>query len=439
MGQEPKTEPQAAGRKPQIVIVGGGFAGLTLAQGLKKAAADITLVDRRNFHLFQPLLYQVATGGLSPANIAAPLRDVLKRQRNALVLLAEVTGFDLPGKTLQTSDGPVPFDTLVVAAGATHSYFGHNEWEASAPGLKTLEDATEIRRRVLLAFEKAETLPDAEARRPWLTFVVVGGGPTGVELAGAVGELAQYTLRNNFRHIDPASARIYLIEAGERLLMSFPPGLSDKAKAALEQLGVTVCLSSKVTTLTDERIVYEQEGKAVELLCRTTLWGAGVAASPLGKKLAAAAGAETDRQGRVKVQPDLTLPGHPEVFVVGDLAHFPTADGRGLPGVAPVAMQQGAYVAKVIQSRLAGRAAPRPFKYRDKGSMAVIGRGAAVAHVGWAKLSGYFAWLAWLFIHLMYLVGFQNRLLVLFQWWWCYFSRNRAARLITGSNAAGPD
>jgi NADH dehydrogenase len=415
---------------PQLVILGGGFGGLTAVQHLRRAPVDVTLIDKRNFHLFQPLLYQVATGGLSPANIAAPLRAVLKRQQNVQVRLAEATGFDLDRKVVHTSAGAVPFDALIVATGSTHSYFGRADWEALAPGLKTVEDATEMRRRLLLAFETAESLSDPAAREPWLTFVIVGGGPTGVELAGMLAELARHTLKNNFRNIDPARAKIILLEAADRLLLAFPPKLGAKAKAALERMGVTV-MHARLTELTAEHIVYEKDGQFFTLPTRTVLWGAGVQASPLGKMLAMATGAELDRQGRVVVEPDLSVKGHPNVFVIGDLAHCKGQDGKPLPGVAPVAMQQGRYVARLIRARLQGRTLP-PFCYRDKGSMATIGRGAAVADLGWIKLSGYLAWLAWLFIHLMYLVGFENRLLVFWQWAWAYLTRNRSARLITG-------
>jgi NADH dehydrogenase len=414
-----------------IVIVGGGFGGLCAAKRLKHAPARVTLIDRRNFHLFQPLLYQVATGGLSPANIAAPLRSLLRRQRNAEVLLAEVTGIDVPGRRVLLGEEAVGYDTLVVATGSRHAYFGHDEWEPVAPGLKDIEDATDIRRRVLLAFEAAERETDPDKQRAWLTFVLVGGGPTGVELAGAVGELAHHTLRGNFRRIDPASAQILLVEGADRVLPVFPPKLSEKAAASLRRLGVTVRAGALVTRVQPDSVEIRTGDRAERIAARTVLWAAGVQASSLGRVLAQATGAALDRAGRVAVQPDLTLPGHPEIFVIGDLALFTHQTGKPLPGVAPVAMQQGRYVADLIERRLRGQAVG-PFRYRDKGNLATIGRSAAVADLGWLRIAGFFAWLLWLFVHLMYLAQFQNRLLVLMQWGWNYFTRNRAARLITG-------
>jgi NADH dehydrogenase len=422
---------------PHVVIIGGGFGGLYAALHLKRAPVRLTLLDRRNFHLFQPLLYQVATGGLSPANIAAPLRAVLKKQKNARVLLAEVVDLDVAGRKVLLSDGQLDYDQLIVATGSRHHYFGHEEWEKLAPGLKTIEDATEIRRRILLAFEAAERETDPELRRTWLTFVVVGGGPTGVELAGTLGELANYTLRDNFRTINPADARILLLEGTERILPPYPPELSAKAARSLERLGVTIQTGTIVTAVEPDAVTIRRGERTERIPARTVLWGAGVQASPLGRALARASGAELDRAGRVVVQPDLTLPGHPEVFVIGDLAHFRDPSGQPLPGVAPVAMQQGKYVAQFIQRRLRGGDLP-PFRYRDKGSLATIGRAAAVADLGWVRISGFFAWLLWLFIHILYLVQFHNRLLVLVQWAWNYLSRNRSARLITGENLLPP-
>ena len=415
----------------RTVIVGGGFAGLTAARELSGAPVEVTLVDRRNFHLFQPLLYQVATGGLSPANIAAPLRSILKRQRNATVLLGDAVDLDVAGRRLLLSDGELPYDTLVVAAGVRHHYFGRPEWEALAPGLKTLEDATEIRRRVLLAFEAAEREEDDAARRAWLTFVVVGGGPTGVELAGALAEIARTTLLHDFRRIDPSQARILLVEGAERLLPTFAPQLSARAAVSVARLGVEVRTGARVVDVTALGVALETGGAREEIAARTVLWAAGIAASPLGALLARAAGATLDRAGRVVVGPDLTVPGHAELFVIGDLAAAVDASGQPLPGVAPVAMQQGAYVARLLEGRLAGRSVP-PFRYRDKGSLAVIGRDAAVADLPFARLWGFPAWLVWLFVHLMYLVQFANRLLVFLQWALCYLGRNRFARLITG-------
>jgi NADH dehydrogenase len=416
----------------RVVIIGGGFGGLYTAKALKHTPVQVTLLDRRNFHLFQPLLYQVATGGLSPANIASPLRALLSRQANAQVLLAEVTGIDLANRQVVHDGGTSPYDTLVVAVGTRDHYFGHDEWEKLAPGLKSIEDALEMRRRILLAFEAAERETEPERRQSWLTFVVVGGGPTGVELAGAVGELAHHTLRRNFRRIDPAQARVLLVEGLDRVLPTYPPQLSAKAVAALRRLGVTVRTGTMVTELRSDNVTLRTGERTESIPARTILWGAGVSASPLARLLAIATGAECDRAGRVHVQPDLTLPGHPEVFVIGDMAHCKDETGKPLPGVAPVAMQQGRYVARTIDKRFR-RDPMKPFLYRDMGSMATIGRAAAVADLGWIRLSGYLAWLVWLFIHILKLIEFQNRLLVLTQWAWNYCTRNRSARLITGS------
>ena len=418
--------------KHRVVIVGGGFGGLYAAQALRTAPVDVTLIDRRNFHLFQPLLYQVATGGLSPANIAAPLRGVLNRQRNTRVLLGEVTGFDLDRREVQLRNGPVGYDSLVVAAGSSHHYFGHPEWAEFAPGLKTVEDATTIRRKVLLAFEEAERNPDPAARAALLTFVVVGAGPTGVELAGAVAELARYTLRRNFRSIDPASAQILLLEGLGKVLASYPDPLPAKALKALGRMGVTVRLDTTVTDVQADRVAVRSGGKEEVVRAHTVLWGAGVQASPLGALLAKATGAEIDRGGRVRVLPDLTLPGRPEVFVIGDLADYPHQTGKPLPGLAPVAMQQGRYAATVIARRVRSDPPPPAFHYRDRGTMATIGRATAVADLGWVRFNGWLAWMAWLFIHILFLIEFENRVLVVWQWAWNYFTRNRSARLITG-------
>jgi NADH dehydrogenase len=417
----------------RVAIVGGGFGGLYAAQALGKAPVQVTLIDRRNFHLFQPLLYQVATGSLSPANIAAPLRAVLKRQRNTRVLMGEVVNFDLPGRQVLLKDGSESYDSLIVATGTRDQYFGHPEWAPYAPGLKSIEEATTIRRRILSAFERAERVADADERQSLLTFVIVGGGPTGVELAGAIADIAHNTLRGNFRSIDPAQARIVLLEGLDRILSAFPPKLSAKAAQALNRLGVTVRTGTLVTDVQPDRVTVRCGEQTEVIRTRVVVWGAGVAASPLAKTLATATGAELDRMGRVVVQPDLTLPGHPEVFVLGDMANYPYQDGKPLPGLAPVAMQQGRYVADLIQRRLRG-AAPVAFHYKDRGTMATIGRAAAVADLGWITFSGLIAWLAWLFIHILYLIEFQNRLLVLVQWAWNYFTRNRAARLITGED-----
>ena len=417
----------------RVVIVGGGFGGLFAAQALAKAPLEVTLIDRRNFHLFQPLLYQVATGALSPANIAAPLRSVLRRQKNTRVFLGEVVGFDLEQHLVKLPDEDIPYDSLIVAAGARHHYFGHPEWEKDAPGLKSIEDATTIRRRVLTAFEEAERCTDEAKRRAWLTFVVVGGGPTGVELAGAIGELAHRTLRHDFRSYLPRSARILLVEGLDRVLTAYTPALSAKAAKSLAKLGVTVRTQTNVVEVTPEQVTLKCGDQTEVVPTHTVLWGAGVQGSPLGRMLATAAGVEVDRAGRVLVERDMSLKGRPEVFVIGDLANYPHQTGKPLPGVAQVAMQQGKYVAGLLERRLRGEA-PLPFHYHDRGSMATIGHSAAVADLGWVRFAGFLAWLAWLFIHLISLVEFQNRLLVLTQWGWNYVTRNRAARLITGED-----
>jgi len=417
----------------RVVIIGGGFGGLYAAQALKRAPVRITVVDRRNFHLFQPLLYQVATGGLSPGEIASPLRGVLNRQRNTAVLLAEVIDLDPAAHRVVFSDGEIEYDTLIVAAGATHHYFGHAEWAPLAPGLKTIEDATEIRRRILWAFEAAEREVDPERRAAWLTFVIIGAGPTGVELAGALSEIATHTLARDFRTINPSDARIILIEGAARALPPYSPALSAKAAAALERIGVQLRTGALVTAITPESVTVRAGERSESIATRTVLWAAGVQASPLGNIIAAKTGAQLDRVGRVIVETDCSVPGHPEILVIGDLAHFRHQGGTPLPGVAPVAMQQGRYVAQVIRRRLAGRSVG-PFHYRDKGSMAVIGRRAAVAKLAGVEFNGTLAWLAWLFIHLMYLVEFDNRVLVLIQWAWNYLTWNRGARLITGES-----
>ncbi len=418
----------------RVVIVGGGFGGLNAARALRRAPVTIFLIDRRNFHLFQPLLYQVATGGLSPANIAAPLRAIVERQANCEVVLGEVRGFDVNRRVVQFDGSQIKYDTLIVAAGARHSYFGHPEWEAFAPGLKTIEDATQIRRRVLTAFELAERETDIERRHMLLTFVIVGGGPTGVEMAGTMAEIARHTLKQEFRNIDPSEAQILLIEAGERVLAAYPPDLSAKAQQSLERLGVTVRTKTLVTGLAADHVLLKFGGAEQRLATRTIIWAAGVEASRLGQELAEATGAKLDRAGRIAVEPDLSLPGHPEIFVLGDMASYLHQGGKPLPGVAPVAIQQGRFVARLVKARLRGRALPT-FHYRDHGNMATIGRSAAVADFGKLHFSGFLAWMMWLVIHLMNLVGFRNRLLVLVQWGWNYFTYDRSARLITESAA----
>ncbi len=421
-------------KKHRVVIVGGGFGGLYAAIRLRRAGASVTMIDRRNFHLFQPLLYQVATGGLSPANIASPLRSVLRKQRNTEVMLANVEEVDVAGRRLVFSEShlaPLEYDTLVVATGSEFNYFGHDDWQAMAPGLKRLEDATEIRRRVLNAFEKAELETDPQRQKELLTFVVVGGGPTGVELSGAVAELARYTLRRDFRRINPRDAKVLLFEAGPSILTMFPDSLRAKAREALTKLGVEVRTGVMVTDIRADGVTIKEGDQQHDIAAETMLWTAGVKASSLGAKLAASAGQQVDRAGRVAVTADCSLPGHPEIFVIGDLANF-MQDGKPLPALAPVAMQQGRYVAELIARRLQNQPAPPPFHYHDKGTLATIGRSAAVADIGWIKLSGFPAWVTWLFVHLMYLVQFHNRVLVMIQWGYNYFSRGRAARLITG-------
>src|SRR5271166_3502587 len=413
-------------RSPKhVVIVGGGFGGLDAAKKLARLPVQITLVDRKNHHTFQPLLYQVATAGLSPAEIAAPIREILAKYDNVEVLLGEVLGFDVEQRIVKLHGFELPYDYLVVAAGASHAYFGHDEWAPLAPGLKSLEDALEIRRRVLLAYEIAEREAAVTGRHHPLSFVVVGAGPTGVELAGTLAEIARKSLADNFRNIDPAETRILLIEAGPDVLSAYPPDLRQSAVEQLQRLGVEVRTNSAVTDVRSGEVMVGNEA----IPAAVVLWAAGVSASPLGRAL----GAPVDRAGRVLVEPDLRLPGHSEVFVIGDLASLKQADGTLLPGVAPVAMQQGRYVARQIAADLAGH--PRKnFHYVDKGSLATIGRAAAIAQFGKLHISGYLAWLAWLFIHIFFLIGFRNRIAVLFQWAWSYLTYSRAARLITGES-----
>jgi NADH dehydrogenase len=415
------------GQRPHVVIVGGGFAGLRAARALRRAPVDVTLLDRRNHHVFQPLLYQVATAGLSAPEIAAPLRSILRRQSNVEVLMAEVVSVDVSRRVVVLSDGEMPYDYLILATGATHSYFGHDAWARHAPGLKSIEDALEIRRRLFVAFERAERETDASARRVWLTFLVVGGGPTGVELAGTVAEIARHTLAREFRRIDPSQARVVLLEGTDRVLPPYPPGLSQKARQQLERLGVEVRTSALVTGVDEGGVSLGAE----RLAARTVLWAAGVAASPLGRSL----GAAVDRAGRVRVEKDLTLPGKPEVFVAGDLALF-EQDGRPVPGVAPAAMQMGRHAARNVRRSLVGQPL-LPFRYVDKGSLATIGRRAAVADFGRIRLWGFPAWMAWLSIHIFFLIGFRNRLVVLLDWARAYVSYQRSARLILFEPAGG--
>jgi NADH dehydrogenase len=405
----------------RVVIVGAGFGGLEAARGLRRAPVWVTVIDRSNHHLFQPLLYQVATAGLSPAEISAPIRAVLRDQANAEVLMAEVTGVDVVGRRVLLGDAAVPYDFLVLATGARHSYFGHDAWELYAPGLKSIADATHIRRKVLLAFEAAERTDDPDERDALLTFVIVGGGPTGVEMAGAIAELAHTALARDFRHIDPAAARIVLVEAMPRLLGAFPDDLAARAQTHLERLGVEVLTHTAVTAVDAGGIA----AGGARIPARTVIWAAGVQASPAGAWL----GAATDRQGRVIVQPDLTLPGHPEIFVIGDTAHL-EEHGAPLPGVAQVAIQEGRFVARTIRARVRHQPEPPLFHYHDKGSMATVGRAYAVVAMPRFHFTGFFAWITWLVVHLYFLIDFRNRLVVLFQWAWAYFTFQRSARLI---------
>jgi NADH dehydrogenase len=415
----------------QVVIVGGGFGGLYAAQGLAKAPVRVTMVDKRNFHLFQPLLYQVASGTLSPGDIASPLREILAHQQNTEVFLEEVLDIDPEARVLTLRGGSLTYDTLILAPGSNKQYFGHDEWEKPAPGLKTIEDAVRIRQKILLALESAEKEPDPEKRLGWMTFVVVGGGPTGVEMAGALAELVHGTLRQNFRHFDTRAVQILMVEAAERILAAYPESLQQKAIERLEKLGVTILTGQTVQSIEAHQVVISQNNQQQIIPARTTLWTAGVKASPLGRLLAEKTGCPTDRGGRITVEADCSVSGHPEMFVIGDLANYAhTPDGKPLPGLAAVAMQQGKYVAKVIQCRLRGEATPT-FKYRDKGSLAIIGRNAAVAQIGGIQLSGFPAWLVWLLVHIFYLIGFENKVMVTFQWAWNYLTRGRSACLIT--------
>jgi NADH dehydrogenase len=416
----------------RVVIVGGGFAGLYAAKALARAPVDLTVVDRRNFHLFQPLLYQVATGALSPGEIAAPLRAVLRKQTNTRVLLGTVADVNAKERWIELSDGSrLPYDSLIVAAGAQNTYYGHDEWEAVAPGLKSIEEGTRIRHKIFFAFEAAERATDPALRRAWLTFVIVGGGPTGVELAGALGEIANDALRNEFRSIQPSEAQIILLEGAPRVLGTFDRKLSAAAEHSLIRLGVRTRTAVKVTGVSEEGVRIETAAGVDFIPARTVLWGAGVRASDLALRLKERAGAELDRGGRVMVDEHCNIPGHPEIFVIGDMANSPTPEGTSVPGVAPAAMQMGRYAARTIARRLRGLP-DEPFHYFDKGNLAVIGRAAGVAQFGRFHFTGILAWLLWLFVHLMYLVGFQNRLIVFIRWGFAYFTYNRGARLITG-------
>lgn len=434
--QDPPPVASVARSQPtthRVVIVGGGFGGLYAAQHLGQANVDITLIDKRNFHLFQPLLYQVATGGLSPGDIASPLRSVLSRQQNTRVLMGEVTDVDANQQMVTLNDGQtIPYDSLIVATGMSHTYFGNDHWADIAPGLKTIEDALEIRRRIFEAFEAAEKESDPVRRQALLTFVIVGGGPTGVELAGALAELAFHTLKADFRQIDTQETNVILVEGMDRVLPPFPPDLSARALKDLENLGVEVRTRTLVTKIEGDFVTLKQGDALVTLRSGTVLWAAGVRDPGMGGLLAKRTQAEQDRAGRILVNDDLSLPSHPNIFVIGDLAHFAHQGERPLPGVAPVAMQQGKYVAQLIRKRLQGQDLPR-FHYRDTGSLAVIGRHAAVVNLNWLKLTGFPAWFVWVFVHIFYLIEFDNKLLVMTQWAADYFTRKKGARLITNA------
>lgn len=420
----------------QVVIIGGGFGGLYAAKALGQAPVNVTLIDKRNFHLFQPLLYQVATGTLSPADISSPLRAVLSRNRNTHVLLDEVVDIDPDQQIVTLHADKVAYDTLIVATGVSHHYFGNDQWQDTAPGLKTVEDALEMRSRIFTAFEAAEKEEDPEVRKALLTFVIVGGGPTGVELAGAIAELAYHTLKNDFRNIDTSETKILLLEGLDRVLPPYTPELSAAALHSLTKLGVTVKTSTLVTNIDSNVVTTKQGDKIEQIPAHTVLWAAGVKASAMGKVLAERAGATLDRVGRIIVEPDLSIPGRPNILVIGDLAHFAHQGDKPLPGVAPVAMQQGDYAANLIRKRLQNQPVA-PFTYQDAGSMAVIGHNAAVADLGFMKFKGIVAWFLWVFVHIYYLVEFDNKLIVMLQWGWNYFTRNRGARLITGEVAFG--
>lgn len=432
-------DPAPATRPHRVVVVGGGFGGLYAARELRKAGdrVAVTLVDRRNHHLFQPLLYQVATGALSPGEIAQPLRSIFRKQRNTTVLLGEATGIDPAAREVRFRDGlNLPYDTLIVATGARHSYFGHDDWAPYAPGLKTIDDATEIRRRILIAFEAAEREADPDRRREWMTFVLVGGGPTGVELAGALGEIANDTLRSDFRSIRPQDARIELIEAVDRILPMYPPDRSASAAAQLARLGVTVRTGTRVVDIGDAYVRVEDEHGSETIGTRTVLWAAGVLAASFGRAVAEAVGAETDRSGRIRVEPDLTIPGHPEILVVGDAAVQPWKDGKAVPGVAQGGIQGGKHAGRVVLARLNGETA-KPFRYQDRGDVAVIGRLRGVTNIGWmgpfGRQGGFVAWALLLGIHIVYLIGFANRIVVSVRWAWSFLTRGRSTRLITGT------
>jgi NADH dehydrogenase len=437
--EHPSSAPSAQEPQPgrhQVVIVGGGFGGLYAAQLLGQADVDVTLIDKRNFHLFQPLLYQVATGGLSPGDIASPLRGVLSRQKNTRVLMGEVVDVDPQAKTVfLKDDGTLTYDTLIVATGMSHFYFGRDDWADIAPGLKTVEDALEMRRRIFEAFEAAEKTTDPELRRALLTFVIVGGGPTGVELAGALAELAYHTLKPDFRQIDTSETRVILVEGMDRVLPPFPPELSARAQRDLERIGVEIRLGSLVTDIKGKEVTLKRGDDVTSLQAATVLWAAGVRDPGMGGILAERTGAERDRSGRVMVTENLSIPNHPNIFVIGDLAHYAHQGERPLPGIAPVAMQQGQYVARLIRKQLNHQTLPK-FEYKDSGSLAVIGRNSAVVNLPWTKLTGFPAWVVWLFVHIFFLIEFDNKIMVMTQWASNYLTRKHGARLITEKEIA---
>jgi NADH:ubiquinone reductase (H+-translocating) len=439
ISQEVNVTPQHNSEAHHVVIIGGGFGGLYAAKALRRSPVKVTVLDKRNFHLFQPLLYQVATGSLSPGDIASPIRGVLAGYKNIQVLLAEVKDIEPKERKVILDDEELTYDTLVVATGVSHAYFGHNEWQKWAPGLKTVEDAREIRRRILLAFEEAEKEQDLKKRDAWLTFVLIGGGTTGVELAGALADIAHNTLKNEFINIDPTQAKIILLQGNERLLPTYHPELSTNAKASLERLGVTVRTGTRVTNIEEHKVTLSsKDGHTEEIQAQTILWAAGVQASPMGQVLESRTGVKRDSSGRIMVNPDFTIPDDPNIFVIGDLANFSYGNEEPLPGVAPVAMQEGAYVAKLIQRRLVGKSMPA-FHYVDRGSLAVIGRNAAVVDLGFIRLQGFPAWVIWSFIHIYFLVGFDDRLMVFIQWAWSYLTFKRGARLITGEGLSSKE
>lgn len=431
--------PATTGQPHRVVVVGGGFGGLYAAQSLGRSPVEVTLIDRRNFHLFQPLLYQVAIGGLSPGDIASPIRSVLNRQKNTQVLLGEVRGIDPNEQMLTLKDGDtVPYDSLILATGSAHHYFGNDHWEAIAPSIKTIEDALEVRRRIFLAFEQAELEPDPEIRKSLLTFVIVGAGPTGVEMAGAIADLAFHTLKDDFRSVNTYETRIVLVEGMDRVLPPFAPKLSERAAKDLKKLGVEIRTNTFVTALEGEQVTFKTGDQVETIQSHNVLWAAGVRASSLGKVLAETTGAPSDRAGRIMVEPDFSVPNHPNIFVIGDLAHYAHQGERPLPGVAPVAMQGGKYVAQVISNRLKDKPTAS-FFYKDSGSLAIIGRNSAVVDLNWTKLTGYPAWVIWALVHVMFLIEFDNKVIVMTQWMWNFFTRNQGARLITGRDVAKSD